>query len=80
MPNLYVLIGGAVTILGLVLTAFFFFKKAGQDSEKVKTLTQEVADDAKTFDEVASENEFRNRVATDPAYLELMRQKLNPKK
>lgn len=80
MPNLYVLIGGAVTILGLLLTAFFFFKKSGQDSEKVKTLTQEVADDAKTFDEVASENEFRNRVATDPAYLELMRQKLNPKK
>lgn len=80
LSNLYVLIGGLVSVLGLVLAAFFSFKKAGADSEKVKTLSQEVSADDKTLNEVSKENDFRGRVTTDPAYLERMRARLNKEK
>lgn len=76
MLNVYLVIGGVLSVLGLIMTAFFNFKKAGENSEKVKTLTQEVADNEKTFDEVSEASEFRSRISHDPAYLELMRAKL----
>lgn len=76
MPNLYIIIGGAVTILGLLLSAFFSFKKTGINEEKSRTLTQEVKDDKKTMDEVAKANEFLSRINNDPDFRKRMRDEI----
>ena len=60
--NIYAIIGGLVSVLGLVLAAFFSAKKSGSDEQKVKTLTQEASDNAKLINDIERANDARNNV------------------
>jgi hypothetical protein len=75
--NPFGLLGGVVVVLGLLLAVLLFARKSGADSEKSKTLSQEVDHENKTLDEVAKANDFLARARSDAAYAERMRLLVN---
>lgn len=73
--SLYMIIGGVVSALGLMLTAFFMWRKDGIAIQQNKDMKQEIAQDDGLLDFVRKEKDFTASIAgkpIDPKLLDIL--------